>query len=216
MSLYSFFEEDLKNCPTFNNREEMWDAVLIPRFQSIHKIVEFGVWRGKSLRWFSEKFPNATVFGFDSFKGLPEDWNIGKTIMTKGTFNSIDADEIIDALSKIPNVNLIEGLFEDTLPVFCEEQELLQLDLVHFDCDLYSSTKTALQYMEGYFKTGTLLLFDEFTSTKKESFLLREHEYRAFAEFCKSKETFRYKFLGKTLPVVDKVGEQVIVEIINV
>jgi hypothetical protein len=39
--------------------------------------LEFGVWRGKSLRYWVSHInePSARFVGFDSFEGLPDDWN---------------------------------------------------------------------------------------------------------------------------------------------
>lgn len=215
--MYSYlpFEIGLKNCPTFVDRENMWETVLPSRSKDITLLLEFGVWRGQSLEWFSKKFPTASLFGFDSFSGLPEDWNLGGRIMDKGTFSCNDVKGVLNSLAKLRNVDIVQGLFEEALPVFLEKVKLTRVDLIHFDCDLYSSTKTVLNYLGKYIKPGTLLLFDEFTSSKNESYLIREHEYKAFAEFCKLNKTFSLNFLGKTLPAVDKVGEQVIIEVTN-
>ena len=39
-------------------------------------VLEFGVHKGKTINVMSKVFPNDTLYGFDSFEGLPEDWNI--------------------------------------------------------------------------------------------------------------------------------------------
>ena len=38
--------------------------------------LEFGVYKGRSMRWWSQRLPHAgaKLVGFDSFEGLPEDW----------------------------------------------------------------------------------------------------------------------------------------------
>jgi len=46
---------------------------------------------------------------------------------------------------------------------------------VNFDADLYSSTKTVLDFLKPYVSFGTYLYFDEFQA--------REHESKAFDEF---------------------------------
>lgn len=217
MYTYLPFETGLKNCPTFDNRESLWETLLCSRSKDIKLLLEFGVFEGQSLKWFSEKFPTASIFGFDSFLGLPEDWNLGEKLVEKSTFwKKNDVHNILEALSRFENINVVQGMFEETLPKFVEQNKLNKVDLIHFDCDLYSSTKTIFTFLERYIKPGTLLLFDEFVSSKEEHFLITEHEYKAFAEFCKINKTFKFNFLGKTLPYVDKVGEQVVVEVVNV
>ncbi|MCX2715910.1 hypothetical protein [Mycolicibacterium sp. J2] len=41
--------------------------------------LEFGVFEGRSMRWWSEHLtmPGAALVGFDSFEGLPENWRPG-------------------------------------------------------------------------------------------------------------------------------------------
>src|SRR5437868_900632 len=38
-------------------------------------VVEFGVFKGGTIRYIAAKDPNRTVHGFDSFEGLPEAWS---------------------------------------------------------------------------------------------------------------------------------------------
>ena len=42
-------------------------------------ILEFGVFSGTTLRWMAEAHPSRRFFGFDSFRGLPDEWNGYKT-----------------------------------------------------------------------------------------------------------------------------------------
>lgn len=120
--------------------------------------LEFGVGDGTTLRWIArERF----VHGFDSFEGLPEDW---RSEFPKGHFklDKYTRQEV----SEIENSIVWTGLFEDSLP---EWHQLYRSDLVregiafiHIDCDLYSSTKTVLDQLAPWIKSGTILLFDEY------------------------------------------------------
>ena len=38
---------------------------------------EFGVKEGRSLHWLIDRYPSQVIHGFDSWQGLPEDWNHG-------------------------------------------------------------------------------------------------------------------------------------------
>ena len=92
--------------------------------------LEFGVGRGKSIRWIGAH-ADRTVYGFDSFDGIPEYWN-GNPV---GAFAQ-------SKLPKVPdNVKFEVGLFDATIPGFLEAHSD-PVSLLHVDCDLYSSTVT--------------------------------------------------------------------------
>ena len=90
---------------------------------------------GRTINIISEK-AEGEVFGFDTFTGLPEDWGDGW--QAKGVFSQD---------GKLPEVNdnveLIVGLFQDTLELFLEEYPH-PAAYIHIDCDLYSSSFEAL------------------------------------------------------------------------
>jgi hypothetical protein len=72
------------------------------------------------------------VFGLGTFTGLPEDW---RNPHKKGHFNlhgrfPPDKD----------NVELVAGLFHDTLVPFLERHPGDKLAVAHLDADLYSAT----------------------------------------------------------------------------
>ncbi len=129
--------------------------------------LEFGVFEGRSMRWWSENLPQseARFFGFDSFEGLPENWQSG---FPAGTFKTGQPPEIAD-----DRITFVTGWFDETLPKF-EVPDHDQL-IVNIDCDLYSSATTVLTWIEPYVQPGTLIYFDEFPSP--------DHEMRAFKEF---------------------------------
>ena len=71
---------------------------------------EFGVWQGDHLNillTFSKK-----GYGFDTFTGLPESWDVGSHIEKQGTYSG--EGQVPD----IPGGEFIVGKFEDTLPAF--------------------------------------------------------------------------------------------------
>ena len=76
--------------------------------------LEFGVFQGKSINFFAKKIKNKTIYGFDSFSGLNEDWE--GTQYQKGYF---------DLKGKTPkvekNVILIKGKVQETLENFLDE-----------------------------------------------------------------------------------------------
>lgn len=110
--------------------------------------LEFGVYEGRSLRMLAANRRAAKVFGFDSFKGLPEDWKAG---VPKGSF-AVNTPPVVDG------AELVVGMFEDTLPTF-NFSELVSL--VHVDCDIGSAAQTALRAVEPNLADVSYVVFDE-------------------------------------------------------
>ena len=100
-------------------------------------ILEFGVYKGKTLNYIAESLEKThdvrTISGFDSFEGLPEDW--AGYFITKESF---------DLHKKIPkfhrSVNICSGFFDNSLPIWVTENldEDTKLSLIHIDSDIYS------------------------------------------------------------------------------
>jgi hypothetical protein len=150
--------------------------------------LEFGVHLGNSLRYWSKTLrnPRAKLHGFDSFEGLPENWNERKQ---KGHFSTGgQVPEIDDA-----RVTFYRGWFEETLPAYVmPEHEVLVANL---DADLYSSTLYALTALEPKLRSGDFLYFDQFMD--------RHHELRAFDEFLASSDIeFRFRAANRNLSAV--------------
>jgi predicted O-methyltransferase YrrM len=136
-------------------------------------VLEFGVEKGASITCLG----NATarhVHGFDSFEGLPEDWQ--GTAETKGKFS------LAGKLPQVPaNVTLHKGWFDATLPGFLV-QNPEPAAFIHIDCDIYSSAHTVLTTLERRIGPGTVIVFDEYFNYPG----WRQHEYKAFQEFTEA------------------------------
>lgn len=156
-------------------------------------VLEFGVWRGATVNQLAVAFPTRTVYGFDSFAGLPEDWREG---FRKGHFRLSQPPGVE------PNVRLVIGRFEETLPLFLAERGE-RVRFVHVDCDLYSSTATVLRALEPRLEAGTILVFDEYFNYP--GWQLNEH--RAFREFA-ARARVGYEYLA-----YNGRGEQVAVRL---
>lgn len=131
--------------------------------------MEFGVYRGTTINAIS-KFTENTVYGFDSFTGLPKCWRAGKD---KGRY---------DLQGRMPtvrrNVQLIPGWFDVTLPRFLADHPE-NAAFTHIDCDIYSSAKTVLNLLRSRLVSGTILIFDEMFNYPG----FQDHELKAFYEF---------------------------------
>jgi len=144
-------------------------------------VMEFGVWRGNSLRGICNNLAPRVVWGFDSFEGLPESWIRSDTEYYAPGHFSLHGDE----LKNVPkNARLVKGYFEDTLPEWVADNPG-DVALVHIDSDLYSSAKTVLNTLMGQIVPGTVIMFDELIDFRGSSVypLWREGEWRALVEW---------------------------------
>lgn len=133
--------------------------------------IEFGVYSGHSLAIIADHMP---VIGLDSFEGLPEDWRPG---FPKGKFDLSEAPGIRAGFPP-PNAMIIPGWFKDTVPLL-SIWGMPPFGLVHIDCDLYSSTVTALEGVLPFIEPGTVIVFDEFDGYPG----WEQHEAKAWQEF---------------------------------
>jgi hypothetical protein len=146
-------------------------------------ILEFGVATGETINKIAKATENRTVYGFDSFEGLPEDWRPDQGIK-KGAF----AGPIPNVL---PNVQLVVGLFSDTLPKFVQEHTE-PVAFIHVDCDLYSSTKCIFDNLKDKMQDGTIIAFDEIRAYQG----FEQHEYKAFNEFLEENK-YQWECIGQ-------------------
>ncbi|MBV1695875.1 MAG: class I SAM-dependent methyltransferase [Hyphomicrobiales bacterium] len=134
-------------------------------------VAEFGVNKGGTIRFIAAMMPDRIIDGFDSFKGLPEDWR--GNMMSAGQFDRRGR------LPRVPaNVRLHRGWFDETLPAFAAQSNA-PLALLHIDCDLYSSTRSIFTHLEDRIAAGTVIVFDEYFNYPA----WQMHEHRAFREF---------------------------------
>jgi hypothetical protein len=145
--------------------------------------LEFGVFKGGTIRYIAKRAPKAEIDGFDSFEGLPESWagyNLtSQTFCEKGRLPSVPS-----------NVTLHSGLFKDTIPVW-RGGALGPIAFLHIDCDIYSSTVDILQGVRDRLQAGTIILFDEYFNYPG----WQRHEFKAWQEFVAA-NNIRYEYLG--------------------
>ena len=140
--------------------------------------LEFGVSTGYSINYLADFCPTRKIYGFDSFEGLPQPWYNH----SKGAFKTAGPPQVRE------NVELIIGMFEDTIPPFIASHPE-RIALVHIDCDLYESTKCVFDNLEDRLLPGTMLVFDEYHRYNG----YEQHEYKAFKEFIeRTKRPFEF------------------------
>jgi len=144
--------------------------------EAIHYL-EFGVAAGRSFKWWIEHNANSNskFYGFDTFTGLPEDWNMFKAgaMSTGGILPDVKDERAF----------FIKGLFQDSLPDFLESFNNDKRKIIHLDADLYSSTLYVLAKLHPFLKPNDIILFDEFA--------VPQSEFLAFSNFVNA---FRFEY----------------------
>jgi hypothetical protein len=135
--------------------------------------LEFGVATGESFRaWLGlSRHAGSRFFGFDSFEGLPEDWQADSP---KGAYSTLGQVPQVDD----PRATFVKGLFQQTVDGFSLGFKPQNRLVLHMDADLYSSTLYVLMALNRHISPGTLILFDEFTARGFTD------EYAALEDYC--------------------------------
>ena len=143
-------------------------------------ILEFGVATGRTLNHWARLLPHKTVYGFDSFEGLPEDWT---WYIRKNHFQQ--------PLPRVrANCELVVGWFDQTLPGFLAAHPE-PVAFLHIDSDLYSSARYVLDQLADRIQPGTIILFDEYFNFPG----WQQDEFRAWQEFV-TRWQVKYEYIG--------------------
>jgi hypothetical protein len=179
---WRYAKEKAAGVPVVGTRAETF-RIAIAAAQLSGLVLELGVHFGASLRQIAA-LAGQPVHGFDSFRGLPEDWHDEP----RGSYSTDGA------IPRVPgNVTLHPGWFSDTLPPFLAAHSG-HVRFAHVDCDLYSSTKTVLDALADRMVPGTVLVFDEYLGNER----WREDEFRAWQEAV-AQRGWRYEYLCYSL-----------------
>lgn len=128
---------------------------------------EFGTASGTSARFLASLLAArdsvAVLWCFDTYGGMPTDWWEGRERF------ALRGEAGCSAFTDPPfNVRLVEGLYDETLPLWVGEQgpwtdSATDLTFLHVDCDLEESAECVLRTVP--IGPGTVLVFDEFYRT---------------------------------------------------
>ena len=177
-----FIDKNMPNAMCFSPspKERLLDYAL-SKISKKGDILEFGVRAGESITYIAQKLKDRTIHGFDSFEGLPEEWEGHAFLKSDFTQNG-----------KIPivpgNVILHKGWFDKTISEYNNSNEIAFINL---DCDIYSSTKTVLDELGNKITTGTIILIDDFFNYRN----WQQHQYKAFQEFVE-KSNIKFEYLA--------------------
>ena len=175
---------------------------------SLGAYLEFGVYNGTSLLCMYRELEalglrGVRLFGFDSFQGLPPEaakedegrWEPGRCHSPLEFTTAVLASEGVDW----QRVSLVPGWFQETLtPETRTALGLTKASVIMIDCDLYSSSKQALEFCAPLIEDEALIIFDEFHPRGLAGKYAGER--RAFDEFLKEQGCFTAKPFGQYAP----------------
>ncbi len=162
-------------------------------------VVEFGVFTGLSLALFAQghlfdpKGMDRRFVGFDSFQGLPASevaharWQPADCAVNHGWHPRLpiganvtpEVTRDLFVACALPAPELHVGPFTDTIARVIPSRHAA-VALAHFDCDLYESTRDALEASAPAFQDGTMLMVDEWFHYRGNP---HKGQARAFSEF---------------------------------
>jgi hypothetical protein len=193
---FAFIRDSMPGVPWATSRWEVLETAL-QQVTLDGLYAEFGVAHGTSLRFICERVPGP-VYGFDSFRGLPENWSVqgwrGSFARLRGAPPALPA-----------NATVVPGYFHESLPGFVKSIGDRSMAFLHMDADLYSSTSTVLSTLRDHIVPSTILVFDEYFGYPGWA---RDGEFRAFAEFVQT-SGHRFEYLA-----CNPAGSQVAVRIL--
>ena len=112
------------------------------------------------------------LFAFDSFQGFPKsNLNEDKHKKFPEGLASMSQDDFINTLVDygidMEKVTITSGFYKDSLNDDLKNNLLNKgyknnAGVVYFDCDLYSSTTEALEFISPFLQNGSVLCFDDY------------------------------------------------------
>ena len=180
-----FVKTHLEQALAFSDKRRLWDFAL-SKVRPGGLYAEFGVYKGESINYLSRRIGGGeTIFGFDSFEGLKEDWRGHQE--RAGTFS---------LGGKLPrvfeNVTLVKGWFDKTVPRFLDEHSQ-HFSFLHIDCDTFEAASLVLTLVKDRITSGTVVVFDEFFGYRG----WRLGECKAWEEFAGAAK-MNFEYLGFT------------------
>ncbi len=190
---------DEASCNVTEKRGMLYKAFL---FALINKVpgdyLEFGVYRGDSFLMAHRmkrrfRLEQMKLWGFDSFEGLPEIDDAKDNAWREGQYAcSIEELRRILASNGVRQheYELVPGYYHRSLNEAAHKKlRGRQAAVVYIDCDLYSSTVLALDFVKPYLGNGTIVCFDDFYHYRGAP---DQGEQRALSEFLQHNNGYTF------------------------
>lgn len=147
---------------------------LVTRRKLIGDYVEFGVFTGRTTirayHFFKKYAPGRSlrILAFDSFEGLPDiesTDHVRYKDFTPGTMSCSEEEYLRNCTRYgVPAEYIVpvKGFYQDTCnDVTAQKVSLKTISLAMIDCDFFSSTYTALNFLTNFLEDGSVLVFDD-------------------------------------------------------
>jgi O-methyltransferase len=130
---------------------------------------EFGSWGGRTFAMAygaARRFAHpARLWAFDSFQGLPAggetehpQWQTGAMSTPLAEFHRICRKNGVPQ----DRYTVVPGFYEQSLAALGAQDGPRNIALVYIDCDLYTSTKSVLDFLMPRLKQGMIIAFDDY------------------------------------------------------
>lgn len=176
--------------------------------------LEFGCHKARTMRLAWDTFHSLydwDYVAFDSFEGLPEMEPLDSMpLWKKGDLKTSDAEFIETVVGHgMPRekLRIVKGFYKDSLtPALRDELLPQKAAVVYIDCDLHSSTASALDFARDFLQKGTVVVFDDWfcfygDPDKGERKAFREFRERnpdlLFEDYIQTNEAKAFIFLGR-------------------
>jgi hypothetical protein len=168
--------------------------------------LEFGVFKGASLLHAQERADELSLasmrfIGFDSFRGLPDEPDQHRDMFYEGQYSCDEAQVrawLTHAGADWRRLILVPGFYGDTLTP--QRKRALTIDkcaVAMLDCDIYSSTKLALSWIDDRIGPGSVVILDDWDAYGDDEPSWQDGQRRAMTEHrprsaWRFEELFRY------------------------
>lgn len=159
--------------------------------KDIGDYLEFGVFNGSSMSsmYLTAKklgFNSMRFFGFDAFEGLPKGAENEDDSVWKKGFYACSFEKMQECLKRKninpKDINWVKGWYKDTLnDKTIKKFNLKKIGMVFIDCDTYSSSKAALDFIGPLLTEESILCFDDWKLNDLD--IKGMGEYKSFNEF---------------------------------
>jgi len=152
------------------------------------------------------RYTDAKFYAFDTFLGMPEN-DEGHYVFQQGSFYGelSDVKQKISQLKHNERVKYFKGEFKQIIKnQQAEINELDKVAIANIDCDLYVSTRDALEIIKDKLQQGTILLMDDwhqFNAEKSSGQRKAVHEFLENNQHIHLEDYIIYSHIGKAFIV---------------
>jgi O-methyltransferase len=154
--------------------------------------LEFGVFKGASLLHAQKAADGLGLdamrfIGFDSFAGLPDETEQRREVFYKGQYSCAEQQVrtwLTQHGADWQRLLLVPGFFDETLtPETKRALGLGRCAVAMLDCDIYSSTKLALEWLDDLVGPGSVVVLDDWDAYGDDEQSWEEGQRRAAREY---------------------------------